>query len=182
MAVITRYIVVRNGVELDKVFDVKKEADAYDKMLDAAENLAVFIKKSNLQIDLDAKTVDEISICLAKNAPEVISILRGIKPLTPPAAKVEKPADPVPVEDKKTTAKKPKPRRKEKQTTILQTISKKEADAYDKMIDAAADLADLIEMSKIEMDEYALEELTIFLASHAQEVKQILKNLSYRWT
>jgi hypothetical protein len=50
------------------------------------------------------------------------------------------------------------------------------------MIDAAADLADLIEMSKIEMDEYALEELTIFLASNAQEVKQILRNLRYRWT
>jgi dsDNA-binding SOS-regulon protein len=50
------------------------------------------------------------------------------------------------------------------------------------MIDAAADLADLIEMSKIEMDEYALEELTIFLASNAQEVKQILKNLHYRWS
>ena len=62
------------------------------------------------------------------------------------------------------------------------SISKKEADAYDKMIDAAADLADLIVMSKIEMDEYALEELTIFLASNAQEVKQILKNLHYRWT
>ena len=61
----------------------------------------------------------------------------------------------------------------------MQTIGKKEADAYDKMIDAAADLADLIEMSKIEMDEYALEELTIFLASNAQEVKQILKNLYY---
>ena len=46
------------------------------------------------------------------------------------------------------------------------------------MIDAAADLANLIEMNKIAMDEYALEELTIFLASNAQEVKQILKNLS----
>ena len=32
MAVITRFIVVRNGVELDKEFDVKKEADAYDKI------------------------------------------------------------------------------------------------------------------------------------------------------
>jgi len=63
----------------------------------------------------------------------------------------------------------------------LQTIGKNEADAYDKMIDAAAGLADLIEMSKIEMDEYALEELTIFLASNAQEIKLILKNLSYRW-
>ena len=175
MAVNTRFIVVRNGVELDKVFDVKKEADAYDKMLDAAENLAVFIKKGDLQIDLDAKTVEEISIYLAKNAPEVINILKGIKPITPAAAKIEKPADSAPVEDKKTTAKKPKAKRKEKQTTVLQAISKKEADAYDKMIDAAADLADLIEMSKIDMDEYALEELTIFLASNAQEVKQILR-------
>ena len=114
MAVITRFIVVRNGVELDKVFDVKKEADAYDKMLDAAENLALFIKKSDLKIDLDVKTVEEISIYLAKNAPEVINILRGIKPKTPSAAKIEKPADAAPVEDKKTTAKKPKSRRKEK--------------------------------------------------------------------
>ena len=114
MAVITRFIVVRNGVELDKVFDVKKEADAYDKMLDVAENLAEFIKKSDLQIDLDAKTVEKISICLAKNAPEVTKILKGIKPITPPAAKIEKPADPAHVVDKKNKAKKPKARRKEK--------------------------------------------------------------------
>ena len=114
MAVITRFIVVRNGVELDKVFEVKKEADAYDKMLDAAENLAVFIKKGDLQIDLDAKTVEEISIYLAKNAPEVTNILRGIKPITPSTVKIEKPADPAPVEDKKTTTKKPKSKRKEK--------------------------------------------------------------------
>ena len=114
MAVITRFIVVRNGVELDKVFDVKKEADAYDKMLDAAEKLAAFIKKSDLQIDLDAKTVEEISICLAKNAPEVNNILRGIKLITPSAAKIEKTAEPAPVEEKKTTVKKTKSRRKEK--------------------------------------------------------------------
>jgi len=114
MAVITRFIVVRNGVELDKAFDVKKEADAYDKMLDAAENLAAFIKKSDLKIDLDVKTVEEISIYLAKNAPEVTNILRGIKPIKPADAKIEKPADPAAVEDKKTTTKKPKPRRKEK--------------------------------------------------------------------
>ena len=36
MAVITKYVVVRDGVELDREFLVKKEADAYDKMLDAA--------------------------------------------------------------------------------------------------------------------------------------------------
>jgi dsDNA-binding SOS-regulon protein len=117
MAVITRFIVVRNGVELDKVFDLKKEADAYDKMLDAADNLAAFIKKSDLQIDLDAKTVEEISTCLAKNAPEVINILRGIKPIkpsAPTAAKIEKTADPASVENKKTSGKKNKSKRSEK--------------------------------------------------------------------
>jgi len=63
----------------------------------------------------------------------------------------------------------------------MPAIAKKQADAYDKIIDAAADLADLIEIGKIEMDEYTLEELTIFLASHAQEVKKIFKHLKYNW-
>jgi dsDNA-binding SOS-regulon protein len=117
MAVITRFIVVRNGVELDKVFEDKKEADAFDKMLDAADNLAAFIKQSDLQIDLDDKMVDAVSICLAKSAPEVIRILKGLKPITPPAptaAKFEKPADQVPVADKKTPGRKPAAKPKEK--------------------------------------------------------------------
>lgn len=52
--------------------------------------------------------------------------------------------------------------------------SKNHADAYDKMLDAAAGLADLIEQSKIEIDEYDLEELTIFLAGNADELRTIL--------
>lgn len=59
--------------------------------------------------------------------------------------------------------------------------SKQEADAYDRIIDAAADLAELIESSGIEMDEYALEELTIFLAGHAPEVRKILKGVKHTW-
>jgi hypothetical protein len=35
MAVITKFFVVRDGVELDKVFSEKKDAETYDKMLDA---------------------------------------------------------------------------------------------------------------------------------------------------
>ena len=70
MAVITRFIVVRNGVELDKAFSVKKEAEAYDKMLDAAEQLADFIKKSDLKVELDNDTIDELSVFLAKTAPQ----------------------------------------------------------------------------------------------------------------
>lgn len=115
MAVITRYIVVRNGVELDKVFEVKKEADAYDKMLDAAENLAAFIKGSDLEVDLNDETVDAISIYLAKNGPEVTRILKGIKSMTPTApaqTKVEKPAEPAPAKEKKAPGKKSKTKRK----------------------------------------------------------------------
>ena len=40
----------------------------------------------------------------------------------------------------------------------MAAISKKEADAWDRVLDAAADLADLIESSPIEIDEYDLEE------------------------
>jgi uncharacterized protein len=112
MAVITKFIVVRNGVELDKVFEIKKEAEAYDQMLDAADNLANLIKQSDLRVDLDAKTIDEVAICLAKNAPEVNQILKGVKPYAPPAELSEKPAKPEPAEEKQTPVKKPGTKRK----------------------------------------------------------------------
>jgi dsDNA-binding SOS-regulon protein len=116
MAVITRFIVVRDGVELDKVFEVKKEADAYDKMLDAADKLAAFIKQSDLQVELDTKTIEQVAVCLAKNAPEVNKILKGVKPYVPeaPAAdKVEKSADGQAASDKakKIPGRKPKAKR-----------------------------------------------------------------------
>lgn len=63
----------------------------------------------------------------------------------------------------------------------MHAIDKRQANAYDRMIDAATDLAYLIEEGGIEMDEYALEELTIFLAGNAGEVRKILRNLKYRW-
>ncbi|MGD9368713.1 MAG: YebG family protein [Desulfobacteraceae bacterium] len=63
----------------------------------------------------------------------------------------------------------------------MHRIDKRQANAYDRMIDAAADLADLIEESRIEIDEYALEELTIFLANNAGHVKKIIRNLKYIW-
>ena len=97
MAVITKYFVVRNGVEIDKVFEDKKKADAYDKMLDAAEKLAEFIKGSDIDADIDKKTIDKISIFLAKRGPEVIQILKGVKPVSSPVPKVkpEKPEEKV---------------------------------------------------------------------------------------
>ena len=87
MAVITKYVVVRNGVELDKEFLVKKDADAYDKMLDAAEDLAAYIKAEASSLEMDGETIDALSIFLAKNGPEVTRILKGMKPSSLPSEK-----------------------------------------------------------------------------------------------
>jgi dsDNA-binding SOS-regulon protein len=56
-------------------------------------------------------------------------------------------------------------------------FSQKEANAYDRLIDAAGYLADLLEECGVEMDEYALEELTIFLANNADYIREIFKPL-----
>lgn len=61
------------------------------------------------------------------------------------------------------------------------TMLKKDADAYDRMLDAAARLAAIIESRGIDIDEDDLEELTIFLAEHGMLVGRILRNLKYRW-
>ncbi len=118
MAVITKYVVVRNGVELDQEFLVKKDAEAYDKMLDAAENLAAFIKDGELSIHLDDEAIDTLSVFLAKNGPEVTRILKGIKPLTPTTPKTDvtsegdsTPSSPSPAK-KKAPATKAKPKEK----------------------------------------------------------------------
>lgn len=63
----------------------------------------------------------------------------------------------------------------------MPVISKTEADIYDKMLDAAVNLAEMIEQSKIEIDEYALEEFTIFLATNASTVRNILKKANRIW-
>jgi dsDNA-binding SOS-regulon protein len=115
MAVITRYVVVRNGVELDQVFSVKKEAEAYDKMLDAAEQLAGFIKSSALEVSIADETVDAVAILLAKNGPEVVKILKGIKPIAPPSETEDSSgADQAPQSEKKKPAKPAAARRRNK--------------------------------------------------------------------
>jgi len=77
MAVITKFIVVRDGVE-KMTFTSKKEADAYDKQLDIADNLANFIEDAG--IVLDEVTTEKLTLHLAKEATLVTQILKGSKP------------------------------------------------------------------------------------------------------
>lgn len=77
MAVIVQYIVIRDGVQ-KMTFATKKEADAYDKMLDIADNLYDFIETANL--DMDSKLLEDLTFFLAKNKDDTMAILRGAKP------------------------------------------------------------------------------------------------------
>ncbi len=77
MAVVVKYIVVRNGEE-KMTFATKKEADAYDKMLDIADNLFEFLEKSKLKFN--ENQLEEISLLLAENREMLIPILRGMDP------------------------------------------------------------------------------------------------------
>jgi len=57
-------------------------------------------------------------------------------------------------------------------------ITKKEADAYDQMIDAANGISELLEKSGIDIDENDLEVLSIFIADNAPAVLHILKKVT----
>jgi uncharacterized protein len=74
VAVIIKYIVERKGVE-KMTFTSKKEADAYDKMLDSADQLAEFIRAST--VTLDDQQLEELGLYLASNKETVISLFKG---------------------------------------------------------------------------------------------------------
>ena len=77
MAVIVKYIVVRNGEE-KMTFATKKEADAHDKMLDIADNLFDFLECTKTK--LTEAQLEEVSLIMAQKREELMPILRGIKP------------------------------------------------------------------------------------------------------
>ena len=74
MAVIIKYIVERKGVE-KMTFTSKKEADAYDKMLDSADQLAEFLSESS--VALDDQQLEELGLYLASNKETVQSLFKG---------------------------------------------------------------------------------------------------------
>ncbi len=100
MAVIVKFIVVRNGEE-KMTFATKKEADEYDKMLDIADNVFGFLENS--KIKLDETQLEAISLLLAENREKLMLILRGINPKQQEMKKLDTAAIPAP---KKAKAKK----------------------------------------------------------------------------
>ena len=87
MAVITRYIVERNGEE-KMTFVSKKDADAYDKELEIAENLQALLEQSDLEIS--EGLLEDIALYLARNRDSAAMILKGSKPKKESDSKAEK--------------------------------------------------------------------------------------------
>ncbi len=83
MAVIVKYVVVRDGKE-DMIFTTKKEADAYDKMLDIAERLYAFLHSA--EIDIAADALDALTFFMAQQRDPIGKLLRGGKLETPDAS------------------------------------------------------------------------------------------------
>ncbi|WP_372760267.1 YebG family protein [Pseudoalteromonas sp.] len=76
MAVVVKYVVERNGVER-MTFTTKKEADAYDKMLDIAESLEVLLAK--VDVPLSEQQVESLALEMAKSKDDFMAILKGAK-------------------------------------------------------------------------------------------------------
>lgn len=80
MAVEIKFVVVRQGEE-KMTFTTKKEADAYDKMLDLADNLSEWLSQAPLSLEEEQREV--LSFFLAENKDALGQILRGAHPAAP---------------------------------------------------------------------------------------------------
>jgi len=76
MAVEIKYVVVRGGVE-KMTFTSKKEADAYDKLLDTADELMTLLTAA--PIALEPEQQESLAFYLAEQRDALQSVLRGGK-------------------------------------------------------------------------------------------------------
>ncbi|MCW8347315.1 YebG family protein [Vibrio sp. ZSDZ65] len=90
MAVIVKYVVERNGEE-KMTFTSKAEADAYDKMLDTADELFTLLSESKL-IENEEKQ-EELSLFLAQHKEEVLYALGAKRKPTPKKPKAVEPVE-----------------------------------------------------------------------------------------
>jgi dsDNA-binding SOS-regulon protein len=76
MAVESRFVVIRQGVEVETFMD-KKAADDYDKMLDMADNLSEMFAQA--PVELSEEMREELSVYLAQNREDVLVALQAKK-------------------------------------------------------------------------------------------------------
>jgi dsDNA-binding SOS-regulon protein len=76
MAVESRFVVIRQGVEVETFMD-KKAADDYDKMLDMADNLSEVFAQA--PVELSEEMREELSVYLAQNREDVLVALQAKK-------------------------------------------------------------------------------------------------------
>jgi hypothetical protein len=76
MAVVVKYVVIRNGKE-EMTFTTKKEADAYDRMLDIAEGLYNFLHTA--EVDIADEKLDNLTFFMAKHREQLAKLLKGGK-------------------------------------------------------------------------------------------------------
>jgi dsDNA-binding SOS-regulon protein len=116
MAVESRFVVIRNGVEA-KTFMDKKSADEYDKMLDMADNLSQMFSQSSVELSDNAN--EELSIFLAQHREEVLVALLAKKPTkTTNKKSVEKTTDTSIVEIVDSEEKKPAVKNKKSKAKV----------------------------------------------------------------
>ncbi|WOZ79214.1 YebG family protein [Kosakonia sacchari] len=96
MAVEVKYVVIREGEE-KMSFASKKEADAYDKMLDLAEVLGDWLATG--PVDLEDNARDQMALWLAEQKEALNSILKSGKL---PGTEAEDAAAPVDSSDSET--------------------------------------------------------------------------------
>jgi dsDNA-binding SOS-regulon protein len=84
MAVESRFVVIRHGVEVQTFMD-KKAADDYDKMLDMADNLTSMLDDTPFEMTDELK--EDLSIYLAQNRDDVLVALQAKKAKPATAAK-----------------------------------------------------------------------------------------------
>ena len=76
MAVITKYVVEHKGVEKLVTTD-KKEADKYDKMLEVADNLAIYLEAKGIK--LEENMMEDLTITLSKNKDNLNKLFKGVE-------------------------------------------------------------------------------------------------------
>lgn len=86
MAVEIKYVVVRGGAE-KMTFASKKEADAYDKLLDTADELTALL--ASAPVPLTPEQQEGLAFYLAKQREQLQNLLRGGKVAT--SSKEEEP-------------------------------------------------------------------------------------------